>query len=438
MAHLLKKLIKSHKLNRELGIYSICSSNQFVLEAAIEKANQDNSILLIESTSNQVDQFGGYIGKTPQQFVEYVYALANRMNFPVDRLILGGDHLGPNVWQNENSDIAMKHATDQISAYVLAGYEKIHLDASMGCADDAIPLKPEIVAQRAALLCQAAEKAVLMTKTKKSPVYVIGTEVPIPGGAQGEFTEADVSKVPDVKMTIDLTKEAFYALDLQSAWENVIATVVEPGVEFGDETVSYYDREKTKALSEYIMQKENIVYEAHSTDYQKKEDLKKLVEDHFPILKVGPWLTFAFREAIFSLADIEKECLANKKKLVLSNIKNVIEEVMINNPKYWINHYSGDDETVTLSRKYSYSDRIRYYWTYSKIENALSILLNNLKKYNIPLSVLSQFMPTQYEEIIENNLLASPETLIQLKIAEIIDMYSYATQAKNNYDILCK
>ncbi|MGS9174597.1 class II D-tagatose-bisphosphate aldolase non-catalytic subunit, partial [Salmonella enterica subsp. enterica serovar Infantis] len=73
------------------------------------------------------------------------------------RLILGGDHLGPNCWQNEPADTSMEKSVELIKAYVAAGFSKLHLDASMSCADDPTPLDPMVGANRAALLCQAAE-----------------------------------------------------------------------------------------------------------------------------------------------------------------------------------------------------------------------------------------------------------------------------------------
>ena len=51
------------------GMYSVCSANAAVLEACFRQAREDESILLIESTSNQVDQEGGYTGMKPGDFV---------------------------------------------------------------------------------------------------------------------------------------------------------------------------------------------------------------------------------------------------------------------------------------------------------------------------------------------------------------------------------
>jgi len=177
----LQSLLADHRAGHNVGLYSVCCSHEQVLRAALQVAARRGTVLLIEATSNQVDQFGGYTGMTPPQYRDYVQALADAEGFPRGRLILGGDHLGPNAWQKQPAAEAMAHARVLIEAYVAAGFHKIHLDCSMSCADDPVPLPDAIVAAR------SAELAVIAEATAKSnglppPVYVIGTEVPVPGG----------------------------------------------------------------------------------------------------------------------------------------------------------------------------------------------------------------------------------------------------------------
>ena len=73
MNYFLFERIQNHWQNYSLGIYSVCSINHFVLQAAMSQAKEDGSFLLIESTSNQVDQFGGYSGLNPHQFIKKIY-----------------------------------------------------------------------------------------------------------------------------------------------------------------------------------------------------------------------------------------------------------------------------------------------------------------------------------------------------------------------------
>ena len=422
----LLKMISVQKLGIPIGIYSICSANRFVLQAAVRKAGIDETNVLIEATSNQVDQFGGYTGMTPEQFTAYAGEIAVEAGFPVERVILGGDHLGPNAWRNEDAHTAMSKARDLIHDYVAAGFTKIHLDASMSCADDRLPFADEIIAARSAELCGIAESTHAEKTGLAAPVYVIGTEVPTPGGAQEEISGIEITASQDVDRIISLTRDAFLASGLHSAWKRVIAVVVQPGVEFGVHSVVDYDREKTVKLSQKIESYDNLVYEAHSTDYQTVDALKKMVEDHFAILKVGPWLTFAFREAVFALAHIEREWLATRKGIQLSNILDVIETVMCEDPKYWEKYYHGNDAGMSFARKYSFSDRIRYYWPYPKIQQALVVMMKNLSIQSIPLSLLSQYLPVQFDAVRERRIQNTPADLIREKITDVIDKYSFA------------
>jgi D-tagatose-1,6-bisphosphate aldolase subunit GatZ/KbaZ len=429
-------IIQEHKSGLPVGITSICSANENVIKASMENAKKLNKILLIESTSNQVDQFGGYTGMTPSNFRGFVLQIAEKVGFPLDSLYLGGDHLGPNVWRNESTKSAMEKAKEQIKAYVNAGYTKIHLDATMKCADDGdenLPLDPHIIAERAAVLCKAAEEELAVRKEKlELPVYVIGSDVPPPGGAKEESNNIRITKAEAVEETIFYTQKAFYGFGLEDAWSRVIAIVVQPGVEFGDKEIFDYQREKAIELKKKIETKNNLVYEAHSTDFQLKSSLRQMVEDHFAILKVGPWMTFAFREAVLALELIEKELLGLKKTKNLSDISNVIEYNMNKNPKYWYKYYQGKEpEEKRFQRKYSFSDRIRYYWSESEVKNSLSKLIQNLSEEEIPLTLISQFLPESFELIRSDKVKNTPDNLITNRIMTVLEKYNYATMGEN-------
>jgi len=429
----LLEIVQAHKLDSQYGIYSICSANPYVLKAAMMQAQQDGSLLLIESTSNQVDQFGGYTGLTPGDFVSYVHRLAAEQNFSLQNLILGGDHLGPNSWQKESSAIAMEHAHELIRSSVAAGYTKIHLDTSMRCADDpgdaGAPLDVNTIARRAAELCKTAEKTAQIHPGNRPLVYVIGSDVPIPGGAQETLEELHITSVSEIEETIDVCRKYFMDFGLEDAWQRVMAVVVQPGVEFDDTKIIDYNPRLATEISRFIEQYSGLIFEAHSTDYQKPDNLKKMVEDHFVVLKVGPWLTFALREALFAFSYIENEWLTGRKGTTLSNLLAVIEQVMINKPKYWERHYRGDTVQLQIARKYSLSDRIRYYWPEPQIQSALKRLLDNLSHQSIPLALISQFLPKQYEAIRSGKIQNDPPSLISDKIREIVKIYARVTKS---------
>src|ERR1700722_4114072 len=184
----LLELLRAHKAGSGSGICSVCSSHPLVIEAALREAGRDGQYVLIEATSNQVNQFGGYTGMRPADFKAYVSGIAARAALPMDRVLLGGDHLGPNSWRAEPAAVAMERSEQLVADYVAAGFRKIHLDCSMSCADDPSPLTDAVVAARAVRLCGIAEQT-WRRAGGEAPVYVVGTEVPVPGGAQESLTE---------------------------------------------------------------------------------------------------------------------------------------------------------------------------------------------------------------------------------------------------------
>jgi len=430
-----REILRMNKKGRGTGIYSVCSAHDAVLKASMLQAKDDNSIVLIESTSNQVNQDGGYTGMMPQDFVGYVNGLAQEMEFDSNMILLGGDHLGPNTWQDLPSKDAMQRANILVREYVKAGYQKIHLDASMFLADDkgdrTKHLADDIVAGRAAELCLSAEQA--WEKFRKGfpkPVYIIGTEVPLPGGAWEEGN-VKVTLPEDAAKTISVAKNAFYDRQLQSAWERVCGVVVQPGVEFSDEQVFDYNHDAAINLSSDIKNYENLVYESHSTDYQTQEALVQMVPNHFCILKVGPWLTFAYREALFALVNIENE-LYEDAPSQQSFLRKRLEKVMIENPKYWEKHYTGTSSEKKFKRKFSYLDRSRYFWPDESLCEVKEKLYSNLRKTGIPPALISQYMPNQYFQVRQGRIICDPEELVLSKIRDVLRIYSKACCMKTN------
>lgn len=419
----LTQMVEQHKRGKASGIYAVCSAHPLVLESAIRYAHANHTPLLIEATSNQVDQFGGYTGMTPADFRDFVCQLADSLGFPQSELILGGDHLGPNRWQNQPAAQAMANADDLIKSYVAAGFKKIHLDCSMSCADDPVPLTDEIVAERAARLAKVAEETCQQHFGESDLVYVIGTEVPVPGGAHETLTELEVTTPEAARATLEAHRHAFEKQGLNAIWPRIVALVVQPGVEFDHTHIIDYQPQKALALSKMVEAYDTLVFEAHSTDYQTTQSLRQLVKDHFTILKVGPALTFALREALFSLAAIEEELLPAK---TCSGLRHVLESVMLDRPEYWQSHYHGDGHARRLARGYSYSDRVRYYWPDSQIDDAFERLVRNLADEPIPLPLISQYLPLQYVKVREGNINATPRELIISHIQDILQQYHAA------------
>lgn len=418
----IQQVIKAHRRGEGLGLASICCSHPAVLRAAMRVALDHDTLLLVEATSNQVDQFGGYTGMTPAAYRDYVLDLARDLAFPPERLVLGGDHLGPNAWQALDAPAAMRHAETLIAAYAGAGFHKIHLDCSMRCADDPPVLPDEIVAQRSARLARVAEDAA-QAAGLAPPVYVIGTEVPVPGG-EADLEDAGAPTAPAAaKRTLDVHCRAFLDADLHAAWRRVVAMVVQPGVDFDTSRVQHYDAARAAALSDFIAGHPGLVFEAHSTDYQRESALHEMVRDHFAILKVGPAATFALREALLALCQIEDELVPADRA---SHLMRVLDDVMLAKPDHWRKHYRGSSDEQRILRRYALSDRCRYYWGEPPVVVALDMLYANLEATPIPLPLLSQHLPEQHADVVDGRLAPAPRALVEHKIGRVLAQYARA------------
>jgi D-tagatose-1,6-bisphosphate aldolase subunit GatZ/KbaZ len=418
----IREIVARHKAGHSVGVYSACSAHPLVIEAALSHARRQSGPVLIEATSNQVNQDGGYTGMRPADFSRFVLDIAARLGVPCEQVLLGGDHLGPNCWQDLPAEAAMVKSEQLIADYVAAGFRKIHLDCSMSCADDPTPLTDAVVAQRAVRLCAVAEKT-WSRAGGEAPVYVVGTEVPVPGGAKESLHELAVTEPGAAAATIDAHQEAFQSAGLNQAWPRVIGLVVQPGVEFDHHKVIDFKASRAADLAAVIETQPYMIYEAHSTDYQTPANLRALVQRHFAILKVGPGLTFAMREALWGLDKVEREWLGEDRS---SRLRETVQQAMTVAPRYWNKYYLSDGRQLTLDQQYSLSDRIRYYWPVPEVDAALKRLLANLDSNPPPLTLLSQYLPLQYEAIRAGRIGLRARELVLHSIEQVLHQYSAA------------
>jgi D-tagatose-1,6-bisphosphate aldolase subunit GatZ/KbaZ len=416
-------LVARHKSGGACGIYSVCSAHPLVLEAACVHAREtDLDVLLIEATCNQVNQDGGYTGMTPDAFRDFVHAIARGAGLPIERLILGGDHLGPNPWTSLPAEEAMAKAEVLIEHYVAAGFRKVHADCSMSCADDPVPLPEDLVARRAARLIKVAE-ATQQRVGGEACVYVIGTEVPVPGGAAEDLPELEVTTPDAATATLEAHRAVFAEEGLSGAWGRVIGIVVQPGVEFDHRKVVDYDREKAVRLRGALDDQPSVVFEAHSTDYQTPRALKALVEDHFAILKVGPGLTFSLREALWALDAIEREWIGGEWA---SGFRSIALERMMADPRHWAKYYHSQGAALRFDLQYSLSDRIRYYWPDPSITAAQDRMFANLTDNTPPMALISQYLPAANAALREAGLPSNPTNLVLAHIGVTLEVYRAA------------
>ncbi|MBC8157861.1 MAG: class II D-tagatose-bisphosphate aldolase, non-catalytic subunit [Alphaproteobacteria bacterium] len=407
----LSELISKNRNGVRIGLPSFCTANKNVIEAIFDYATPRQLPVLIEATCNQVNQEGGYTGMTPAEFAAWLARLGQDAEMPEENIWLGGDHLGPNAWRHESAESAMAKAEVMVRQYVQAGFTKIHLDASMACGGEPLPSFEE-VAHRAARLCKTAEDA---APNPDALVYVVGTEVPVPGGETEEIAGLQVTTPERLDETVTTHRDAFLEAGVGQAWDRVVSVVTQPGVDFSHSSVHRFDPGAARALVAAIDQIDSLTFEGHSTDYQPTESLAELVERHVFFLKVGPELTFRFREAVFALA-------ATEERLYPANASGIIralDHAMDANPADWAAYYSGSPEEQNLLRHFSLSDRIRYYWQDPAVQGALERLFRNLSAASIPPGLVSQhFGNLDFEDICDD-----PRALCTRSIQRTIARY---------------
>ncbi|WP_299949953.1 class II D-tagatose-bisphosphate aldolase, non-catalytic subunit [uncultured Ruegeria sp.] len=372
-----------------VAIPSVCSAQPDVLRASLLLAQELQRPVLIEATSNQVNQFGGYTGMQPADFIRFVNDIAQQADIDPALFHFGGDHLGPQAWRSEPADRAMAKAEDLMHAYVQAGFTKIHLDCSEGCAGEPAQVDDQTSATRAAHLAAVCEAA---APDPERLSYVIGTEVPPPGGARTDEEGQGITPTDPAhaRKTLDTHLAAFKAAGVAQAWPRVIGLVVQPGLEFSATHIDHFDRSASDHLSQALSGVPHICFEAHSTDYQHPEVYPDLAARHFSVLKVGPALTFAYRQALYSLDHLRALLLKDG-----TNLMKQMEQVMLDQPGYWQKHYAGTPVELRLQRHFGYADRIRYYWPDAKVQQAVAALFSALGPKRPPAPVLEQCFDTQ-------------------------------------------
>jgi D-tagatose-1,6-bisphosphate aldolase subunit GatZ/KbaZ len=428
-ASILEAVVRRQKQGEPFAMYAACTANAYAIRAVLQQALRDGTVALIESTASQVNLSGGYTGLTPHRFRRQVLQMAMQIGLPSDRIIIGGDHIGPHPWRHASADHALQQASALASACVQAGYRKMHLDTTTPCGNEArqpdgsLPL--ELISRRAADLCRVAEQTASQAGLAP-PYYVIGSDVPPPGGGDMAEKAVPVTDAEQIGGTVSACRRAFEDRGLSDAWQRVLALVVQTGAEFTPCMVHPYASDRMQPLVAYIRQADHLVFEAHSTDFQTPAELARMVADHFGILKVGPALTYAMREAFFALAEIEKDASGGRKSVTGSYLPEIMETLMVSDPGAWQRYYRGTEEEMAYLRRHAYSDRIRYYWSRPEAQAALKRLFATLRQTPPPLSLVLQHLPEAGQKIRDGRLANDPEQIVLDRIGAVANRYARA------------
>jgi D-tagatose-1,6-bisphosphate aldolase subunit GatZ/KbaZ len=150
------------------------------------------------------------------------------------------------------------------------------------------------------------------------------------------------------------------------------------------------------------------------------------VDNHFAFMRIGQELTYTMREALFSMAMMENETMIGKPGVYLSNFIIELDRAMQSAPRHWQKYYTGNRFEQLIARKYSLYDRSRFYWEDKEVRKTKKRLFDNLIEYPIPLTVMRQFMPRQYERVAAGELENKPEALVMDAVRYALRRYSRA------------
>jgi D-tagatose-1,6-bisphosphate aldolase subunit GatZ/KbaZ len=364
MSDVLRDIIRRNRAGQMVAIPSVCSAQPDVLRASLAMAERLDRQIVIEATSNQVNQDGGYTGINPSGFIEYVYGLADAAGADRARVTFGGDHLGPQAWRRMGAEAAMAEADVLVRDYVSAGFGKIHLDCSEGCAGEPAQLGDDVTAERSAKLARTCCGA------GDDLLFVVGTEVPPPGGARmDEHGDVPPTQPDAARVTLLAHDDAFG--DMAGM---IGGLVVQPGVEFSPTAVHALPMDRDPPLLDALTDHPPVCLDAHSTDYPNPAVFPRLAELGFAFQKVGPALTFAYREALYALDQLSDDKGA---------LQAAMEAIMLTSSAQWEGHYSGGARALYQQRHFGLADRIRYYWPHPHAQAAVQNLMGS---FDTPIS----------------------------------------------------
>ena len=90
-----------------------------------------------------------------------------------------------------------------------------------------------------------------------------------------------------------------------------------------------------------------------------------------------------------------------------SYFRDTLEGKLMSDDKYWKNYYHGSEQDKAYARKFSLSDRCRYYYDDEGIKASIQRLRANIDAADLPFGLLSQYFPEQKERILTCGVITS-------------------------------
>ena len=421
---LLIDIMEANCRGERKGIYAVGSHNSTILEVCFQQALVDGSPVLLEISANML-VLPGQSGKTsPADFINRIKHIAAEAEFPQDRLFFGVNDLSPSLWQDESDESALNKTCELISDIVDLGINKMGIHAGELLKGDPVgeTLAQEIIIARETVLYQAAERAAVKLPGEKKPLYVIGVH-PRQGTKEDQM---NIVRKEDVEIAVDQFAQTAEAAGLPEIKERLLAVRIFLGNGYDSESVIPFDSSLLKELGGCVCGDRSVVLEALQTDFQSQTVLNQLVGNHFAFLSVGLELTYTMREALFSLALMENETMIGKPGVYLSNFIIELDRAMQSAPHHWQEYYTGNGFEQLVARKYSFYDRSRFFLENKDVRKMRKRLYDNLTANPVPLTVLRQFMPRQYERVTAGELENKPKALVMDAIRYALHRYSRA------------
>jgi D-tagatose-1,6-bisphosphate aldolase subunit GatZ/KbaZ len=416
--------MEANRRGERKGIYAVESQNPSVQEMYLQQALADGSPALFEICADLLDPHGQSGKMLPDDFIANVTQIMVKTGFPRDRLFFGVNDLSPSLWKDESIESALKKTCVFISDLVSFGFNKLGIHAAIPLKGDPAdqPLPQEVIITREVALYQAAEGAAAAMPEEEKPLYVIDVH-PGRGKAEGQNT---MLHKEDVEIAVDRFVQIAAAAGLPEMKERLLAVRIFLGAGYDSEKIIPFDSSLLKELGGCVYEDKPVVMEVLQTDFQMQTVLDQLVHNHFGFMRIGPELTFTMREALFSLAMMENETMIGKPGVYLSNFIIELDRAMQSAPQHWQKYYTGNGFEQLIARKYSLYDRSRFYWEDKEVRKTKKRLYDNLIEYPVPLTVLRQFMPCQYERVAAGELENKPDALVMDAVRHALHRYSRA------------
>ena len=299
--------ILSRLKERKATLMCISPISKHVVYASISALRKVRAPVIYIASLNQVDVDGGYTGWTPEEFKAYVFKAVKDLGVGSEiPIILQLDHGGPwlkdkHIALNYSYHEAVDNFLKSLEAFIKAGFNLIHIDATVDMEKSDRFAELETAANRTADLISYAEE--FARQYDKCVEYEIGSDRW--SYKPPEVLESFIKKVlSELKRRgIDESKVVFVATD--------VGTEVRPGNKAEPSTV--------KAFSSLVLNY-GLYLKVHSGDYLENPEI--LPENNVGGVNIGPVYAHIKYSAVKNLL-LEKLSKETALKL-LSELNNLV------------------------------------------------------------------------------------------------------------------